>query len=163
MKQDNELQTLTEQFWQSFLKANDELNTFITSGMPSSTEKRHKSFVNKWVQMKEKAFKLCTHIDQLSEETIEPIEVILPWKTDTFKEAWELWKNYLAEQHKKYMKSRMEYAALNYLKTLSENNEAIAIEYLQFAMSNGYPRFFKVTNKSYEQPNIAGGRGDGDY
>jgi hypothetical protein len=57
----------------------------------------------------------------------------------------------------------MEYAALAYLKKLSEGREEVAIEYLQFAMANGYPRFFKVTNKNYEQPTIAGGRGDGDY
>jgi hypothetical protein len=57
----------------------------------------------------------------------------------------------------------MEYAALSHLKKLSEDKESTAIEYLQFAMANGYPRFFKVTTKSYEQPTIAGGRSDGDY
>jgi hypothetical protein len=61
------------------------------------------------------------------------------------------------------MKSRMEYAALAYLKKLSADNETTAIEYLQFAMAGGYTKFFKVTEKSYEQPIVTGGRGDGDY
>jgi len=39
----------------------------------------------------------------------------------------------------------------------------VAIEYLQFAMAGGYPRFFKVTNKNYESPTVTGVRGDGDY
>ena len=58
----------------------------------------------------------------------------------------------------------MERAALQQLFTLSEENQEVAISYLHFAMAGGYQRFFKVTTRSYEQPNLNyGGRGDGDY
>ena len=136
-----------KQFWQSLADANDELNAFINGGLPSSTEKRHKDFVRRWEKMKEKAEVLCDQIENQADASIEPVEIVLPWNSSQFSEAWQNWKEYLIEQHHKYVKSRMEYA----------------IEYLQFAMANGYPRFFKVTNKNYEQPTIAGGRGDGDY
>lgn len=162
MKQENDLQSLMTPFWQALTDANDELNAFINGGLPSTTEKRHRLFVRKWDLMKDKANALCDEIEK-QEDDIEPVEVTLPWKTDSFKKAWQDWKDYLKEQHHKVMKSRMEYAALAYLKRLSESKETTATEYLQFAMANGYPRFFKVTNKNDEQPTMAGGRGDGDY
>lgn len=163
MKQENDLQTLMTPFWQALSDANDELNAFISGGLPPATEKRHKDFVRKWNLMKEKADKLCDRIEQQAEVTVDPIEVVTPWDSDAFKQAWQRWKDYLVEQHNKRMKSRMEYAALVHLKRLADGKEETAVEYLQFAMANGYPRFFKVTTKNYEQPTIAGGRTDGDY
>ena len=163
MKQENDLLSKTNQFWQSLERATDELNSFITSGMPSSTEKRHKDFVRQWELLKERATELCTLIDQQLAPDVEPKEIKLPWDSDAFKNAWQEWKDYLAEQHNRRMKSRMEYAALSYLKKLSDGSEATAIEYLQFAMAGGYSKFFKVTEKNYEQPTVAGGRSDGDY
>ncbi|UPS45540.1 hypothetical protein M1D30_05060 [Prevotella sp. E15-22] len=163
MKQENDLLSKMNQFWQSLQRANDELNSFITSGMPTTTEKRHKDFVRQWNHMKDKATDLCDLIEQQQSSDIEPKEVTLPWDSSSFKKAWQDWKEYLEEQHNRRMKSRMEYAALAYLKKLSAGNEATAVEYLQFAMAGGYTKFFKVTEKSYEQPTVAGGRGDGDY
>ena len=164
MARETNLQSLMEQFWSSLIDANDELNSFIIFGMPSSTEKRHKDFVRKWNSMKDKAETLCDQIEQQADTSVPAVEVKLPWSSDEFKNVWQNWKDYLSEQHNKRIKSRWEYAALNYLKELCEDKEATAIEYLQFAMANGYPRFFKVTKKSYEQPTIAaGGRGDSDY
>ena len=163
MKQESNLQVLMTPFWQALVDANDELNAFINSGLPSTTEKRHKDFIRRWEKMKEKAEVLCDQIEKQADASIEPVEIVLPWSSSQFSEAWQNWKEYLIEQHHKYVKSRMEYAALAYLKKLSEGREEVAIEYLQFAMANGYPRFFKVTNNNYEQPTIAGGRGDGDY
>lgn len=163
MKQESNLQALMTPFWDALVDANDELNAFINGGLPSMTEKRHKGFVRKWDSLKDKASRLCDQIEKQEEQNVEPVDIVLPWKTDSFEKAWQEWKDYLAEQHNKRMKSRMEYAALAHLKRLSEDKEATAIEYLQFAMANGYPRFFKVTTKSYEQPTILGGRSDGDY
>ena len=108
MKQENSLPTTMNQFWQSLEKANDELNSFISAGMPSTTEKRHKDFVRCWNNMKEKAILLCDQIEQQEASDIEPVTITLPWNTDTFMMAWHLWKEYLEEQHHRFMKSRME-------------------------------------------------------
>lgn len=164
MIKEKEIQTTMKQFWQAMADANDELNSFISAGLPSTVDKRHKAFVRRWDNMKAKAEALCDLLEQQEETTVEPVEISLPWDVDTFAAAWQEWKDYLAEQHHRHMKSRMEHAALAHLKKLSDSNVESAIEYLHFAMANGYPRFFKVTNKSYEQPTItAGGRGDGDF
>ena len=152
-----------EQLWQSMDAANEQLNAFIQAGLPSTVEKRHKPFVRRWNDMKGRAKALYDYIELLTEDQLRPVEVILPWQSETFAKAWQNWKEYLAEQHHRHMKSRMEYAALAHLKKLSDGKETVAVEYLQFAMAGGYPRFFKVTAKSYEQPTTAGGRGDGDF
>ena len=164
MTPEKELIEKMRQFWQSLKEANEELNDFINAGLPMAIAKRHKPFVGKWNDMKGKADELCGMIEQQAEVDIEPVEIDLLWEEDSFAKTWQEWKDYLAEQHHRHMKSRMERAALAHLKKLADGNETIAVEYLQFAMANGYPRFFKVTAKNYEQPTTAtGGRGDGDY
>ena len=164
MNRELELQTMMKRFWQSIAGANDELNTFINAGLPQTVEKRHKAFVRRWDDMKARAEALYDEIEQLTEADVEPVEITLPWEESDFAKAWQEWKDYLAEQHHRHMKSRMERAALAHLKKLTDGKEAAAIEYLQFAMANGYPRFFKVTTKNYEQPTINDrGRDDGDY
>ena len=87
MKQENDLLSKMNQFWQSLQRANDELNSFISSGMPSTTEKRHKDFVRQWNIMKERATVLCDQIEQQQTSVIEPKEVTLPWDSDIFKKA----------------------------------------------------------------------------
>ena len=140
MKQDN-MQSLVNQFWQALSDSNEELNSFISGGLPGAVEKRHKNFIKRWDNMKDKAETLVNEIEQQSSLSVD----------------------YLIEQHNKRMKSRMEYAARAHLKNIADNKESVAIEYLQFAMAGGYPRFFKVTNKNYESPTVTGVRGDGDY
>ena len=162
MKQDY-IQSLVNQFWQALTDSNDELNSFISGGLPNAVEKRHKNFVQRWDKMKDKAEVLVNEIEQQSSLSVDPVKITLPWSSDKFNEAWQMWKDYLVEQHNKRMKSRMEYAALAHLKNIAEDQESVAIEYLQFAMAGGYPRFFKVTNKNYESPTVTGVRGDGDY
>ena len=130
MAKESNLQDLMTPFWQALADANDELNAFINGGLPSTTEKRHKDFVRKFENMKDKAAVLCDQIEKEVELSIDPVEIVLPWKSEVFQEAWLAWKDYLAEQHHKTMKSRMEYAALAYLKRIAESKEATAIEYL---------------------------------
>lgn len=164
MEKEQELMKLMLLLWQSLSDANEQLNTFINAGMPSAIEKRHKPFIRRWNEMKGKAVALYDFVEKVAEDQLEPVEVKLPWESDTFSKAWQTWKDYLAEQHHRHMKSRMEYAALAHLKKIADGKEQTAIEYLQFAMAGGYPRFFKVTAKSYEQPTTAaGGRSDGDF
>lgn len=150
------------QFWQSLTEANEELNGFLGGGLPPATMKRMKTFLRRWDTMKEKADALYDVIEQQTGQPVEPVEITLPWDDDPFTKMWQDWKDYLVEQHGKRMKSRMERAALEHLKEISGGSEETAIQFLRFAMASGYPRFFKVTAKNYEQP-TTGGRGDGDF
>ena len=76
-------------FWDSLSVANDALNGFIKGGLPSMTEKRHKEFVRQWNKMKDRASSLCQQIEKEADTNIEPVEVVLPWNTDSFQEAWQ--------------------------------------------------------------------------
>lgn len=162
MIKENKLSAAMRQFWQSLTEANEELNGFLGAGMPPATEKRMKTFLRRWDVLKDKADVLYDAVDSQVDLSVEPVEVTLPWEDDPFSEAWQEWKDYLAEQHHRRMKSRMERAALKHLNEISGGNEESAIQYLRFAMAGGYARFFKVTAKNYEQP-TTGGRGDGDF
>ena len=162
MVKENKLTVALRQFWQVLTEANEELNGFLGGGVPLATEKRMKTFLRRWDTLKEKADVLYDAIEQHSGLSVDPVEVTLPWNDDTFATAWSEWKDYLAEQHGKRMKSRMERAALEHLKELSDGDETLALQYLRFAMATGYQRFFKVTAKNNELP-VAGGRGDGDF
>ena len=163
MTPEKELIEKMRQFWQSLKEANEELNDFISAGLPTAIAKRHKPFVTRWNDMKDRADALCVLIEQQAEMGIEPVEIALPWEEGTFATVWQEWKDYLAEQHNKHMKSRMERAALEHLKKLCDGKQDLAVQYLRFAMAGGYPRFFKVTEKNYEQPAAEGGRGNGDF
>ena len=101
MAKETNLQDLMTSFWQALADANDELNAFIGGGLPSTTEKRHKDFVRKFEYMKTKASTLCDQIEKEVELSIDPVEIILPWKTEAFQQAWQTWKDYLLEQHHK--------------------------------------------------------------
>lgn len=163
MIKENTLQSQMNKFWQALGDTQDELNTFINGGLPPSIVKRHKQFEKKWERMTNQASELCDAIEQEADAALEPVEIKLPWPDQSFAQIWQEWKDYLAEQHHKRMKSRMERAALSYLKHITNDDVKVAQEYLEFAMANGYPRFFKVTIKNYETPVNEGGRDDGDF
>ena len=117
MIKENTLQSQMNKFWQALGDTQDELNTFINVGLPPSIFKRHKQFEKKWERMTNQASELCDAIEQEADAALEPVEIKLPWSDQSFAQIWQEWKDYLAEQHHKRMKSRMERAALSYLKS----------------------------------------------
>ena len=109
------MQSLVNQFWQALSDSNEELNSFISGGLPGAVEKRHKNFIKRWDNMKDKAETLVNEIEQQSSLSVDPIETKLPWSSEAFKNAWQLWKDYLIEQHNK----RMRVSAVCYGRRLS--------------------------------------------
>lgn len=84
---------------------------------------------------------------------IEAIEVKRPeWFTPKVEKMWKLWKEYLAEQHNIFMKSRLEVTSLERLKELCDSDPEEANKILHFAIANNYMRFFKLNIKQDEQP-----------
>lgn len=61
-----------------------------------------------------------------------------------FTESWQLWKDYLNEQHGIFMRSRAELMALKRLVDISGDNPDKAISYLEYAMSRLEKNFYKV-------------------
>lgn len=59
----------------------------------------------------------------------QPTELVFPWDTENFKDAWQLWKTWRWETHKfKYKTITSEQTAINHLSTLSQGYEEIAKE-----------------------------------
>ncbi|MBD8349382.1 hypothetical protein [Dysgonomonas sp. HGC4] len=80
-------------------------------------------------------------------EPIAPIDVKLPFPSTEFSETWKLYKDYLLEDHQKYMGSRRESIMLKRLKSLSEKNEKRAIEMLEYFIATGWKTMYKVTDR----------------
>ena len=71
-------------------------------------------------------------------------QIEYPWNTESFKEQWELWKQYKKEEHKfKYRSPISEQAALRKLSKLT-NYEHEAINILHQSIENGWKGLFKL-------------------
>lgn len=78
---------------------------------------------------------------------VKSIDVKSPLLADAgFRAGWNMWKEYLNEQHGIFMRSRAEMMSLKRLMDISENNVANANHYLEFAMSRLEKNFYKVND-----------------
>ncbi len=64
-----------------------------------------------------------------------------------FRETWNLWKEYLIEQHGIHMRSRAELIGLKRMLDISGDDPKIAISYLEYSMSRLEKAFYKVIEK----------------
>jgi hypothetical protein len=81
-----------------------------------------------------------------------PIPVNSPFDHVDFVTTWQMWKDYLQEQHHITMRSRMEVCGLKRLAEISNTEYMSAIRILEFAMSGGYKGFFRIDEKSQSRP-----------
>lgn len=124
------------------------LSEFIeTAGLSASQLKKLQKFTCEWNKTK----KLAEAFDQFI-LPVDPIKVESPFDQEDFRYIWKTWKEYLQEQHGRLMRTRMEQMSLDYLGEISDNNVDLAINYLRFAMANGYKGFFKVEDKAKSNP-----------
>jgi len=78
-----------------------------------------------------------------------PVEVQLPWDTESFRKAWEEWKEYRRQEHGfKYKTATSQSGALSELFSLSMGNETNAIEIMRQSEANGWKGFFKLKDKN---------------
>lgn len=136
--------------WKQLELATAEFNTYIDSGIPAIAQQKTARFIREWDKLKE----LAMRFDELMQNPIEPIELRLPFEEESeeFSKVWKYWKEYRLESFGKVYKSREEQKVLDYLDEISEGRPDIAIKFLNFAMAGSYPKFFKVTEKSYTNP-----------
>jgi hypothetical protein len=111
----------------------------------------NKSGVNQYKKSSKKQNGHMTeHMEDVNEnEIISKKEIIYPFETEKFKNAWELWKQYKFKEFKfKYKSSISEQAALSNLNDLSGNNENIAYAIMKRSVENGWKGFFELKKKS---------------
>lgn len=71
-------------------------------------------------------------------------EIIYPFQTENFRQAWELWRAYKKEQFKFTYKPIGEQASLKALSEDSGHDEEIAIKMIHMAMANGWKGLFPI-------------------
>jgi hypothetical protein len=88
--------------------------------------------------------------------------VVLPFGSDRFSEAWEEWKRYKRDQFRfTYKSERTEQTALKKLQELSEGSEERALLILEQSVGNGWSGLFPLKNQPQQ---IKGGSGiDQEY
>lgn len=95
--------------------------------------------------------------------TTEHLGVVLPWDTPTFWEAWATWRAYKLKKHKfTYAMTETEQAALNKLRKLSGDSEAVAHAIIAQSMEHQWKGFFELktpTNASTQGPAASGSNG----
>ena len=77
---------------------------------------------------------------------VKSIKVISPLLSyPEFRKTWQLWKEYLSEQHGIIMRSRAELMGLKRLMEITDGNPGLAVKYLEFAISRPTDKnFYKV-------------------
>lgn len=97
-------------------------------------------------------------------ETVEPVEIKLPWETKSFKKAWQNWREYLLEQHGIKISSRTEQKQLENLFKISEKDEKKALEMIDYSISSFYRTLFKLDEREKKtESNNTIKRNDNDY
>jgi len=101
-------------------------------------------------------------VDNGKEGMGEKPNPVYPFDSEVFKQQWQVWKNYRAnEDGFKYKAIASEQAALSELGNLSKYDEAAAIAIMHQSIANGWKGFFEVKqhNGNAKQPSgkITGG------
>jgi hypothetical protein len=87
-----------------------------------------------------------SRVDKKREENI-----ILPFNSEKFINAWNVWKDYKKKEHKfTYKSEHSERAALMKLANDSLDNESVAMEMIFNSIANGYKGIFKEKNNGKE-------------
>jgi len=83
------------------------------------------------------------YIDEFFSEGIEAIELKQHFDKE-FQEVWQVYKDYLREQHGIIMRSRMELMRIKWLIENTEKNTAKMKRWLEFYMATGSASIFKI-------------------
>lgn len=138
-----------ETFWEELNATNMQLVSFLDTQLRVNQKIKAKSLIDQWEKLTKAAENYYDALEEVKKtaETVEPIDVKLPWEDDKFKSEWENWKKYLVEQHGIVISSRAEQKQLDTLKKLAGDNEAAAFDMLDYSMSNFYKMVFQLDIK----------------
>jgi len=77
-------------------------------------------------------------------------QLIFPWDTEVFMQAWNLWKKFRKEQHNFGYKGVIsEQAALKRLANLSNGNQDLGIKIIEQSIAGSYKGFFEIKQNSH--------------
>lgn len=87
-----------------------------------------------------------TNTIENTEENTETKGVVLPFDSDTFAKAWDVWKQDRKDRKIKTYTARGEQAALHKLQNDSQQDEATAIQIIHQSIANGWQGLFPLKN-----------------
>jgi hypothetical protein len=93
-------------------------------------------------------------------ERAKKIEIVMPWPSDEFAQAWADWKEYKrAEKGFKFKSPKTEQTALHKLQNDAERNERLAIFAIATSISNGWSGIFinAKLKREFQNQQPAGG------
>lgn len=93
-------------------------------------------------------------IDNTIDNTSKREEVVLPFESKEFAEAWEIWKQERRERRTKKYTQRGEQAALHKLHNDSQQDEATAIAIIHQSIANGWQGLFPLKHQKNETKRI---------
>ena len=84
--------------------------------------------------------------ERTKENTVKKKGVVLPFDSDTFAKAWDVWKQDRKDRKIKTYTARGEQAALHKLQNDSQQDEATAIQIIHQSIANGWQGLFPLKN-----------------
>lgn len=154
-----------EKLWSKLSDCNNSLGEYVNNSCSTAQKLKLKPVITSWESFKETAQNYYNYLIELEEKqkSVSKIEVELPFEGEDFKEAWQYWKDYLAEQHHIYLQSRTEVKQLKFLKQYSDGDIEKAKEILDYAISRFYLMFFKLDEKKKDKGESSKSDDDGEY
>lgn len=134
--------------WEELYLALGDFQDELEEHLPELPQSKHfnqrkKSLSKKWALLQ----KLANEFDTVV-PSITSIHFTKPFESVEFTQAWQMWKEYLQEQHGISMRSRMEFYSLKRLVEISGKKVDEAIRILDFAMGTGYRNFFNPNKET---------------
>jgi len=88
-----------------------------------------------------------TNTEKRTKKKTTKIEVVLPWDSESFSEAWQVWIDERKERGTKKYTARGEQTALHKLQKDSQGDEAVAIQMIHQSIAHGWQGLFPLKNQ----------------
>lgn len=138
--------------WDAHIKALEDarqrLEETLTLVPDAGTGKKCRQAVERAWQ---KVIDTSDKIEELLSSSLQPLPIKFPWQDAEFRQTWQMYKDYLQEQHHVVMESRMEAMRLKLLLKFTGDNRENAIAAIEFYMSCGTSNIFAVNFKNEKQ------------
>lgn len=161
-----ELVQAWEQVWTDLNQFNALQGSTLPVLLLVNQKLKYEPVMKAFESLKKSCCKFYDILDALEDENeaVKPVEIKLPWDTNTFKKAWQNWKEYLAEQHGIKISSRTEQKQLENLFKISDKDEKKAQAMIDYSISSFYRTLFKLDEKEKKTDiNNTIKRNDNDY
>lgn len=135
-----------KQLWDNMTENMIRFNDLLSQMAEYATEPRMKKAAKKMIDAWNQIINQRNELDRFI-EPIQPDSIQLPFESQEFSNIWKTYREYLVEEHQTHIGSRRENMILKKIKSMSNGNERMAIDMIEFFIYNGYKSIFKPSEK----------------